>query len=210
MTPVLTLFTIAIISTLFFGSVPAEFQQPMQIAAIALPSLQLILQMLNLGRRNTESTVSEDPAQRQPEQPAAAIVATTSDETDAAVVQFLARLQEKGRLVDFIMDDIAAYDNESVGAAARIVHQGCHEVLHDCFTIEAIHEGEEMEPVSLADTYDSTAYRLIGKVPDSAPFNGLVLHRGWKTTQVKLPQLASAADNPALRTVIAPAEVEIS
>lgn len=209
MTPVLTLFTIAIISTLFFGTVPPQFQQPLQYSAIALATLQLILQMLNIGGRKAVPPVQEQP-EPQPELPAAAIQAPTSDESDAAVVQFLARLQEKGRLVDFIMDDIAAYDNESVGAAARIVHQGCCEVLHDCFTIEAIHEGEEMEAVSLADTYDSNSYRLIGKVPDSAPYNGLVLHRGWKTTQVKLPQLANTTDNPALRAVIAPAEVEIN
>lgn len=208
MTILLSLFTIATISTLFYATVPLEFQSHLQTVAIALPTLQLILLVLNLGKSKPQAT--EPEPEQKPEPPAAAIQPRTSDETDAAVVQFVARLQEKGRLIDFIMDDIAAYDNESVGAAARIVHQGCCEVLHDCFSIEPIHEGEEMESVSLEASYDSSAYRLIGKVPDSAPFNGLVLHRGWKTTEVTLPQLASAGDNPALRSVIAPAEVEIS
>lgn len=210
MTILLSLFTIATISTLFYATVPVEFQPHLQTVAIALPTLQLILLVLNLGKNKPQAAAPAPEAEEKPEPPAAAVQPDISDETDAAVVQFVARLQEKGRLIDFIMDDIAAYDNESVGAAARIVHQGCCEVIHDCFSIEPIHEGEEMEQVSLEASYDSSAYRLIGKVPDSAPFNGLVLHRGWKTTQVALPKLAAAADNPALRQVIAPAEIELS
>ena len=40
---------------------------------------------------------------------------------DAEIVHFLAMLQEKGRLVDFLMDDINAYSDAQVGAAARVV-----------------------------------------------------------------------------------------
>ena len=207
----LTLLTIALISTFFYYPVPTEYLQYLQIAAIATPALLLILQMFKLGK--SAGTTADKPAERpeQLKQPAAAKSLSVEAGNDAAVVQFLARLQEKGRLVDFIMDDITSYDDESVGAAARIVHQGCREVLNDSFTIETVHVGEEMETISLADNYNSHAYRLIGKVPDSAPFDGRVLHRGWKTTRVNLPHVVNTADHiEAARSIIAPAEVEIS
>ena len=207
----LTLLTVAIISTLFYYPIPAQFQQPLQIAAIASPALLLIIQIFKLSK--TFQTPSSELAElSQQTEPAAAAKSVSIEESnDTAVVQFLARLQEKGRLVDFLMDDITAYDNESVGAAARIVHQGCREVLNDGFAIETVHAGAEMETISLADNYDSHAYRLIGKVPDSAPFNGQVLHRGWKTTRVSLPHVVNTEKHIEVTgAIIAPAEVEIS
>lgn len=206
----LTLLTIALISTLLYSPIPAQFLAPMQIAAIATPTLLLILQMLTLGKsKQLPKTEITEP--EKVDQPAAATAITTEQSCDAAVVQFVARLQEKGRLLDFIMDDIAAYDNESVGAAARIVHQGCCEVMHDSFTIETVFNGEEMESITLADNYDSHSYRLIGKVPESAPFVGQVLHRGWKTTRVNLPQVVNTEDHiEVARSIMAPADVEIN
>lgn len=206
----LTLLTIALISTLLYSPIPEPFLAPMQIAAIATPTLLLIVQMLTLGK-SKQPTRAEITEPEKVEQPAAATAITTEQSCDAAVVQFVARLQEKGRLLDFIMDDIAAYDNESVGAAARIVHQGCCEVMHDSFTIETVFNGEEMESISLADNYDSHSYRLIGKVPEAAPFVGQVLHRGWKTTRVNLPQIVNTEEHiEVARSIMAPADVEIN
>jgi hypothetical protein len=206
----LTLLTVAIVSTLFYYPIPAQFQQPLQIAAFVSLALLLIIQIFKLSKMF--QTPSSEPAElSQQAEPAAAKSVSIEESNDAAVVQFLARLQEKGRLVDFLMDDITAYDNESVGAAARIVHQGCREVLNDGFTIETVHAGAEMETISLADNYDSHAYRLIGKVPDLAPFNGQVLHRGWKTTRVSLPHIVNTENHIEVTgAIIAPAEVEIS
>jgi hypothetical protein len=210
--PVLTLFTIAVLSTLFFGEVPLQFQQPLQMAALTLPLLQLILTLLKIGQQKSASQAEPVEATQEEEAPApaAAITHDSGADCDAAVVQLMARLQEKGRLIDFVMDDISAYDNESVGAAARIVHQGCCEVVDDYFTITPVHGGEEMEQISLAQNYDSTRYRLIGRVPDQPPYNGQVLHRGWKTTTVKRPHMADVAEVPSLKEIIAPAEVEIN
>ena len=57
---------------------------------------------------------------------------------DAEIVHFLAMLQEKGRLVDFLMDDINAYNDAQVGAAARVVHAGCKGVLQEHFNIHPL------------------------------------------------------------------------
>ncbi len=206
----LILLTIATIATIFSGQVPEQFTEISHMVALGLPTLLLLTQLLNLGK-NSKPVATETPAKpTQPVPAAAAVAVNTQDLSDAAVVQFVARLQEKGRLLDFIMDDITAYDDESVGAAARIVHQGCAEVLNDSFTIETVHAGEEMEDISLADNYDSNSYRLIGKVPDTAPYNGQVLHRGWKTSRINLPQIIESEEHiKAAKTIIAPAEVEI-
>lgn len=207
----LILLTIAIISTLFYGQVPEQFLPMMRAAALAAPILLLILHFLTQVKNTScTSEVAQPQPEPAPEEPSAAVPLSQGASNEAAVVQFLARLQEKGRLLDFLMDDIAAYDNESVGAAARIVHQGCCEVINDSFTIATVHAGAEMESITLADNYDSCAYRLSGKVPEHGPVEGSVLHRGWKTSRVNLPQLAATADNiNSARSIIAPAEVEI-
>ena len=43
----------------------------------------------------------------------------TTNQSNAEVVNFLGILQEKGRLVDFLMDDVKGYSDAEVGAAAR-------------------------------------------------------------------------------------------
>jgi hypothetical protein len=50
-------------------------------------------------------------------------------QADAEIVSFLAILQARGRLVDFLMDDINSYSDAQVGAAARVVHGGCKAAL---------------------------------------------------------------------------------
>ncbi|WP_321532762.1 DUF2760 domain-containing protein [uncultured Desulfuromonas sp.] len=207
--PVLTLFTIAVLSTLFYAEVPVQFQQPMQMAALVLLLLQLVQSLLKMGKTPAPAQTPEPESVEEP-QPAAAVQYDSSDDCDAAVVQLMARLQEKGRLIDFVMDDISAYDNESVGAAARIVHQGCCDVVADYFTIAPVHGGEEMEEIRLEENYDSSQYRLTGQVPDQPPYEGQVLHRGWKTTSINRPQMADVADAPSLKEIIAPAEVEVT
>ena len=41
----------------------------------------------------------------------------------------LAILQRKGRLIDFLQEDIRAYADAQIGAAVRNVHEGCREAL---------------------------------------------------------------------------------
>jgi hypothetical protein len=126
---------------------------------------------------------------------------------DAEIVHFLSMLQAKGRLVDFLMDDINAYGDAQVGAAARVVHAGCKSVLEEHFGIVPVRTEPEGSTVQVPAGYSTDEYRLVGRIAGSAPFSGSLVHRGWKTNMVKLPQLLrGAADQlPA----IAPAEVEV-
>jgi len=126
---------------------------------------------------------------------------------DAEIVHFLAMLQEKGRLVDFLMDDINAYGDAQVGAAARVVHAGCKAVLQESFMINPVRPEPEGSTVQVPVGYSADEYRLVGKIAGTAPFSGVLVHRGWKTGMVKLPQLLRSAGDAL--PAIAPAEVEV-
>jgi hypothetical protein len=116
-------------------------------------------------------------------------------------------LQEKGRLVDFLMDDINRYNDAQVGAAARVVHAGCKSVLQEHFSIHPLRTEDEGSTVQVPAGYAADEYRLVGKIAGQAPFSGVLVHRGWKTDMVKLPQLLPSA--PGRLPAIAPAEVEL-
>ncbi|CAJ92757.1 DUF2760 domain-containing protein [Cupriavidus necator] len=122
-----------------------------------------------------------------------------------AALQLLGLLQRDARFIDFVEEDIARYSDTEIGAAARLVHDGCRGVLREHFTIRPVREEAEGSRVTLADGFDATAIRLTGNVVGSAPFHGSISHRGWKVEEVRLPRVAERHD----ATVIAPAEVEL-
>jgi hypothetical protein len=126
---------------------------------------------------------------------------------EAEIVSFLAIFQERGRLIDFLMDDITTYDDAQVGAAARVVHQGCKAALQEHFRIGPIREESEGSSVTISAGYTADEYRLIGKINGPGPFSGTLLHHGWKINSLNLPRLVRA--DPERLPTIAPAEVEL-
>ena len=107
------------------------------------------------------------------------------------------------------MDDITSYNNEQVGAAARVVHQGCSKVMGEFFTIAPLHEGPEGDVLELKPGYNPAEYRPAGKLAEGAQIRRKIVHRGWKATEVKLPRLAESAAASDKGLVISPAEVEV-
>ena len=182
--------------------VPAAepFRQDLAPATLALAIVVLIGAFWQPRQKTAPPTPAAEPSRPAPQPPQAS-------RADAEIVYFLAMLQEKGRLVDFLMDDINAYSDAQVGAAARVVHAGCKGVFKEHFSIKPVRSEPEGSTVQVPAGYPADAYRLVGKIAGSAPFSGVLVHRGWKTDSVKLPQLLrGAADSlPA----IAPAEVEV-
>jgi uncharacterized protein DUF2760 len=126
---------------------------------------------------------------------------------DAEIVSFLAILQARGRLVDFLMDDINTYSDAQVGAAARVVHAGCKAALLEHFQISPVRAESEGARVQIAAGYLPDEYRLVGKISGPAPFSGVLVHHGWKTDAVKLPRVLRNSTNRL--PTIAPAEVEL-
>ncbi|MBS0345845.1 MAG: DUF2760 domain-containing protein [Proteobacteria bacterium] len=122
-----------------------------------------------------------------------------------AAQQLLGLLQRDARLIDFVQEDIAAYSDADIGAAARVVHEGCRKVLNEHFRIEPVRKESEGSRVTLAEGFDAAAVRLTGNVVGSAPFTGSLSHRGWRVTESRLPSLADGHDT----SIIAQAEVEL-
>ena len=125
--------------------------------------------------------------------------------TQTAALQLLGLLQREARFVDFIQEDVAPYTDAEIGAAARVVHEGCRKVLREHFAIQPVRTEAEGSRITLQEGFDATAVRLTGNVVGQAPFTGTLGHRGWQVTEVKLPQLT---DSKAAH-VIAQAEVEL-
>ena len=136
-----------------------------------------------------------------------ALAAPIAKPADAEVVNFLGLLQEKGRLVDFLMDDITGYSDADVGAAGRVLHEGCKAVLKEHFAIRPLRDEAEGAKITVPSGYAPDDYRLVCRISGEAPFTGTLVHHGWKTDWVKLPRLVRSSDDrpPA----IAPAEVEL-
>jgi len=120
-------------------------------------------------------------------------------------VQLLALMQKEGRLVDFLMEDIDAFDDADVGAAARQMHAGAKRVLMERAKIERILDAEEGARTEVPGDFDASAISLIGNVAGDGPFAGTVRHRGWRIQEIALPTVSSTSDP----TVVAPAEVEV-
>jgi hypothetical protein len=63
----------------------------------------------------------------------------------AGALALLAIFQREGRLVDFLSEEIDAYDDASIGAAVRDIHKGCKKVLREHFGVEPVIAGDEDE-----------------------------------------------------------------
>ncbi len=199
---VLIIAVLLLVAVSAAGVVPGAdlVRQYLPSATLALAVLVLIGVVAQPRQAMPERTPAAEPARPAPIPPQAS-------RADAEIVHFLAMLQEKGRLVDFLMDDINAYSDAQVGAAARVVHAGCKGVLKEHFMITPVRTDPEGSMVQVPAGYSANEYRLVGKIAGAAPFSGVLVHRGWKTDTVKLPQLLGGAADPL--PAIAPAEVEV-
>jgi len=138
--------------------------------------------------------------------PAAQATAPAATDTGDRAVQLLALLQRDGRLVDFLMEDIASYTDAQIGAAVRDVHGGCRKVLDRYFTFESVAAGQEGQSTTVTDPIDPAAIRLLGNTSGRPPIRGTLLHRGWRASRVELPPLGAAGS----RRVVAQAEIEVA
>jgi hypothetical protein len=141
------------------------------------------------------------PAPQPKPQPAPTLKEASPD----AALQLLGLLQRDARFIDFVEEDIKNYSDADIGAAARLVHDGCRATLREHFTIRPVRDEAEGSRVTLAEGFDASSIRLTGNVVGKAPFNGSISHRGWRVDEVRLPKLTDSHN----AKVIAPAEVEL-
>ncbi len=119
-------------------------------------------------------------------------------------LQMLAILQRDSRLIDFIMEDIAPYSDDQVGAAVRTLHDQCKESLTRYMKLEPVIDGVE-GTFTRAPGSDAALVKFIGNVPAKPPEGGTLRHKGWRAAKVDLPALNPKQD----ATIVAPAEIEI-
>lgn len=141
-----------------------------------------------------------------PEEAKPQVVASLIKEASPdSALQLLGLLQHGGRFIDFIEEDITRFSDADIGAAVRVVHDGCRKALHDHMTTEPVRNEREGERVTLEAGFDASAIRLIGNVVGRPPFSGTLIHRGWRVKDITLPKLTEGHNV----TVLAPAEIEL-
>jgi hypothetical protein len=125
--------------------------------------------------------------------------------TDRSALVLLALLQREGRLVDFLEQDVADFDDEEIGAAARTVHEGCRKALRSHATVEPVRDEDEDSRVTIEAGYAPSEVKLTGAVGPKPPYAGVLRHRGWRVRELSLPEPVAGHDVQ----VVAPAEVEL-
>ena len=135
--------------------------------------------------------------------PAAAPAPPRPSATPAdGAAQVLGILQRESRLLDFLMEDIAAYSDEQIGAVVRDVQSQARQTLDRYVKPVPVIDAVEETTIQTAGL-DAASYKLIGNVPASGKASsGILRHKGWKADKIDLP---TAKPSP----ILAPAELEV-
>ncbi len=141
-----------------------------------------------------------EPPRLEPERTPAADGAPTT-----AAFQLLALFQREGRLVDFLEQEIAGFSDGEIGAVARVVHEGCRKALREHATLSPVRDEEEGTRVTLQAGFNPAEVKLSGNLKGTAPYKGVLRHRGWRASGLTLPVPVKGHD----AGVLAPAEVEL-
>jgi hypothetical protein len=155
------------------------------------------VQAIGAGEAEGKPALPEKKAEPKVEAPKA-------PSTDAAL-QLLALLQREGRFVDFLEEDVASFADADIGAAARVVHQGCRKALREHVKLEAVRAEEEGTKVTLEEGFEAAEVKLTGNVAGKGPYTGTLRHRGWRAKSVTMPTAVEGHD----ARIIAQAEVEL-
>ena len=195
-------FIIAGLMAGLFFSVPLLAKQPQDmliwicVGAGLLIFLILLLVVYGLGKA---------PSGKAAKKKAKSAPGPAEVQFDEKAVQVLSLLQKKGRLIDFLQEDITGYEDSQIGAAVRNIHKGCKEAVEEYITIEPIMKEAEGGDITVEEGFDPSVIRLTGNVVGEPPFKGVLRHSGWRVSSSGLPPLP---DNQDL-SVIEPAEVEM-
>ena len=135
--------------------------------------------------------------------PSASAPVPAAQISDGAL-QMLGILQRDSRLLDFLMEDIASYTDDQIGAAVRELHDQCRDSVSRYVTLQPVIDGVEGTFVQ-APSKDPNLVKFVGNVPAKPPSGGTLRHKGWRAAKVDLPALAAKQD----ATILAPAEIEI-
>lgn len=158
--------------------------------------------VLRIGKGASSVMASEAPSIET--KPQVAVPPLKEASPDSAL-QLLGLLQQEGRFIDFIEEDVTRFSDADIGAAVRVVHDGCRKALHNHMITQPVRDEREGERVTLQAGFDASAIRLTGNVVGQPPFSGTLIHRGWRVKEITLPKLTEGHDVK----ILAPAEIEL-
>src|SRR4029077_9599675 len=115
----------------------------------------------------------------------AAPVAPVVKTADGAL-QLLGILQRDSRLIDFLMEDVSGYSDDQIGAAVRELHDQCRDSVARYVTLAPVIDGVE-GTYAKAPGQDANLVKFVGNVPAQTPPGGTLRHKGWRATNVDLP-----------------------
>lgn len=124
---------------------------------------------------------------------------------DPSHLRLLALLQQQGRLIDFLKEDISGFTDDQIGCAVRQIHADCAKTIEEFVTIRSLRDENEGSVIQVEKGYDPSQIKVVGKVSGEPPFSGILIHKGWKAHKKSLPKKIGKQMNE----VIYPAEVEI-
>jgi hypothetical protein len=122
-------------------------------------------------------------------------------------ITLLATLQRESRLVDLVMQPLSGFSDDQIGAAARNVLGDCRAVIDRCFGLQPLAAGPEGSSCTVPAGYDPACFKLTGRIEGGGPFQGQIVHHGWRATITNLPAWTGSKE---AALVIAPAEVEVT
>ncbi len=118
----------------------------------------------------------------------------------------LRALQERGRLVDFLQEDINDVSDSDLGAAVRKIHSDCRKVVQEYVQVEPVLSQEEGSSYNVPSGYDANLITVTGHIKGEPPYSAKVVHRGWKAVRMNLPEALLKRQKGA---VLMASEVEV-
>jgi len=177
---------LAIVSAFALSRRPRAVTEPVRVSTPA--------------EKPTPSAKLATPVRVEPSRPVG-----VKEATPDAALQLLGLLQQEARFVDFLQENIASHADADIGAAVRVVHEGCRKVLKQHLELEPVRPESEGSRITLPQGFDASSVRVSGHIVGAPPFTGTLIHRGWRVSRITLPKLSESHD----ARVLAPAEVEL-
>jgi hypothetical protein len=181
------------------------FHVVLGVLVLILVLLTLVLALLPLMSARHKQSLEESSAVPAPAPISQPPHSGLSESQPTAALQLLSLLQQEARFIDFIEEDLQGHPDDAIGAAARVVHEGCRKLLKQYVQFERVVADEEGARVTLEKGFNPAEIRITGHIVGAPPFIGRLVHKGWKVRDIRLPLISEGHDS----RVIAPAEVEL-
>jgi hypothetical protein len=190
----------------FFNEI-ISLQEPLNIFIVpAAGIIVLVFTFLSwiILRSFAKKTISLIPVQTEIS-PSKETVKADPELEKRKFLHILSVLQEEGRLIDFLNEDLSDYNDDDIGAAVRSIHKGCNDALKKYVELKPLLDDEEDSLIEVDENFNPEKIRLTGNVVGTPPFKGIVRHRGWKAQNINLPDLKKVDD----ASFLVPAEIEV-